>query len=198
MGDRRRELLWDAGLPGSPWIHTSHSAWCRHCGCALVSPDGQCSVALGGGVAPLGTVQGWGPPVYPPRSYPAGDGNPKESSPFINSTDLEKGKEYDGKNMALFEVGHAGAGAGPDGTWGGGHGDRDTEEPVQDLPLRGQQWPRAGGTQPAECSMPQQLSWCEQRCAVLWVPGRGGAGPQLLGAALCRRRWTPARWSRPC
>ncbi|XP_013928587.1 PREDICTED: solute carrier family 12 member 5-like, partial [Thamnophis sirtalis] len=32
-----------------------------------------------------------------------GDGNPKESSPFINSTDLEKGKEYDGKNMALFE-----------------------------------------------------------------------------------------------
>uniref|UniRef100_A0A8D0FTT6 Solute carrier family 12 member 5 n=1 Tax=Strix occidentalis caurina TaxID=311401 RepID=A0A8D0FTT6_STROC len=31
------------------------------------------------------------------------DGNPKESSPFINSTDLEKGKEYDGKNMALFE-----------------------------------------------------------------------------------------------
>ncbi|XP_029816282.1 solute carrier family 12 member 5 [Manacus vitellinus] len=33
----------------------------------------------------------------------AGDGNPKESSPFINSTDLEKGKEYDGKNMALFE-----------------------------------------------------------------------------------------------
>uniref|UniRef100_A0A803TUS2 Uncharacterized protein n=1 Tax=Anolis carolinensis TaxID=28377 RepID=A0A803TUS2_ANOCA len=33
----------------------------------------------------------------------AGDGNPKESSPFINSTDLEKAKEYDGKNMALFE-----------------------------------------------------------------------------------------------
>uniref|UniRef100_A0A8C4MYG7 Solute carrier family 12 member 5 n=1 Tax=Equus asinus asinus TaxID=83772 RepID=A0A8C4MYG7_EQUAS len=32
-----------------------------------------------------------------------GDGNPKESSPFINSTDTEKGKEYDGKNMALFE-----------------------------------------------------------------------------------------------
>lgn len=35
----------------------------------------------------------------------SGDGNPKESSPFINSTDTEKGKEYDGKNMALFEVG---------------------------------------------------------------------------------------------
>uniref|UniRef100_A0A674K036 Solute carrier family 12 member 5 n=1 Tax=Terrapene triunguis TaxID=2587831 RepID=A0A674K036_9SAUR len=34
---------------------------------------------------------------------PQSDGNPKESSPFINSTDLEKGKEYDGKNMALFE-----------------------------------------------------------------------------------------------
>ncbi|XP_069099626.1 solute carrier family 12 member 5 [Pleurodeles waltl] len=32
-----------------------------------------------------------------------GDGNPKESSPFINSTDVETGKEYDGKNMALFE-----------------------------------------------------------------------------------------------
>ncbi|XP_043565995.1 solute carrier family 12 member 5 [Chiloscyllium plagiosum] len=32
-----------------------------------------------------------------------GDGNPKESSPFINSTEVEKGKEYDGKNMALFE-----------------------------------------------------------------------------------------------
>uniref|UniRef100_A0A8C8W750 Solute carrier family 12, member 5 n=1 Tax=Peromyscus maniculatus bairdii TaxID=230844 RepID=A0A8C8W750_PERMB len=32
-----------------------------------------------------------------------GDGNPKESSPFINSTDTEKGREYDGKNMALFE-----------------------------------------------------------------------------------------------
>ncbi|XP_072917689.1 solute carrier family 12 member 5-like isoform X2 [Hemitrygon akajei] len=32
-----------------------------------------------------------------------GDANPKESSPFINSTEAEKGKEYDGKNMALFE-----------------------------------------------------------------------------------------------
>ncbi|XP_043946178.1 solute carrier family 12 member 5 [Protopterus annectens] len=32
-----------------------------------------------------------------------GDGIPKESSPFINSTDIEKGREYDGKNMALFE-----------------------------------------------------------------------------------------------
>lgn len=63
---------------------------------------------------------------FTPRSYPAGDGNPKESSPFINSTDLEKGKEYDGKNMALFEVGHAGGwgGAGWDlgrGPWGQGH-----------------------------------------------------------------------------
>uniref|UniRef100_A0A8C3JI24 Solute carrier family 12 member 5 n=1 Tax=Calidris pygmaea TaxID=425635 RepID=A0A8C3JI24_9CHAR len=45
-------------------------------------------------------------PGLPPGSarLPAPrDGNPKESSPFINSTDLEKGKEYDGKNMALFE-----------------------------------------------------------------------------------------------
>ncbi|XP_058258727.1 solute carrier family 12 member 5 isoform X1 [Hemibagrus wyckioides] len=32
-----------------------------------------------------------------------GDGNPKESSPFINSSDPEKGQQYDGKNMALFE-----------------------------------------------------------------------------------------------
>lgn len=40
----------------------------------------------------------------------SGDGNPKESSPFINSTDTEKGKEYDGKNMALFEVGCQGCG----------------------------------------------------------------------------------------
>ncbi|KAM3841506.1 solute carrier family 12 member 5 isoform 1-T1 [Vipera latastei] len=42
------------------------------------------------------------PPQVPPGSG-QGDGNPKESSPFINSTDPEKGKEYDGKNMALFE-----------------------------------------------------------------------------------------------
>ncbi|XP_064161354.1 solute carrier family 12 member 5 isoform X2 [Anguilla rostrata] len=33
----------------------------------------------------------------------SGDGNPKESSPFINSSDLEKSQQYDGKNMALFE-----------------------------------------------------------------------------------------------
>ncbi|XP_056155891.1 solute carrier family 12 member 7 isoform X2 [Lampris incognitus] len=32
-----------------------------------------------------------------------GDGNPKESSPFINNTDNDKGNNYDGKNMALFE-----------------------------------------------------------------------------------------------
>uniref|UniRef100_A0A8D3DNJ4 Solute carrier family 12 member 5b n=1 Tax=Scophthalmus maximus TaxID=52904 RepID=A0A8D3DNJ4_SCOMX len=36
----------------------------------------------------------------------SGDGNPKESSPFINSSaasDAEKSQQYDGKNMALFE-----------------------------------------------------------------------------------------------
>ncbi|KAF7653694.1 hypothetical protein LDENG_00079620 [Lucifuga dentata] len=36
----------------------------------------------------------------------SGDGNPKESSPFINSTAAsytEKNQQYDGKNMALFE-----------------------------------------------------------------------------------------------
>ncbi|XP_061591860.1 solute carrier family 12 member 5b [Cololabis saira] len=35
-----------------------------------------------------------------------GDGNPKESSPFINSnaaTDVEKSQQYDNKSMALFE-----------------------------------------------------------------------------------------------
>uniref|UniRef100_A0A8B9LK37 Solute carrier family 12 member 7b n=1 Tax=Astyanax mexicanus TaxID=7994 RepID=A0A8B9LK37_ASTMX len=31
------------------------------------------------------------------------DGNPKESSPFINNTDNDRGTLYDGKNMALFE-----------------------------------------------------------------------------------------------
>lgn len=39
--------------------------------------------------------------------YVSGDGNPKESSPFINSSaasDAEKSQQYDGKNMALFEV----------------------------------------------------------------------------------------------
>uniref|UniRef100_A0A3Q3VUA7 Uncharacterized protein n=1 Tax=Mola mola TaxID=94237 RepID=A0A3Q3VUA7_MOLML len=36
----------------------------------------------------------------------SGDSNPKESSPFINSSDAaaEKSQQYDGKNMALFEV----------------------------------------------------------------------------------------------
>ncbi|KAJ8370973.1 hypothetical protein SKAU_G00110010 [Synaphobranchus kaupii] len=32
-----------------------------------------------------------------------GDGVPKESSPFINSSDAEKTQQYEGKNMALFE-----------------------------------------------------------------------------------------------
>lgn len=35
----------------------------------------------------------------------AGDGVPKENSPFINNTDNDKGNNsYDGTNMALFEV----------------------------------------------------------------------------------------------
>uniref|UniRef100_A0A4W5K9L3 Solute carrier family 12 member 5b n=1 Tax=Hucho hucho TaxID=62062 RepID=A0A4W5K9L3_9TELE len=40
------------------------------------------------------------------HSLPSCDGNPKESSPFINSSsasDVEKSQQYDGKNMALFE-----------------------------------------------------------------------------------------------
>ncbi|MED6249974.1 hypothetical protein ATANTOWER_022611 [Ataeniobius toweri] len=35
-----------------------------------------------------------------------GDGHPKESSPFINSSaasDMKKSQQYDGKSMALFE-----------------------------------------------------------------------------------------------
>ncbi|XP_051871388.1 solute carrier family 12 member 7 isoform X1 [Pristis pectinata] len=36
-----------------------------------------------------------------PNRY--GDGVPKESSPFINSTDIDKGILYEGKNLALFE-----------------------------------------------------------------------------------------------
>ncbi|XP_008285939.1 solute carrier family 12 member 7 isoform X3 [Stegastes partitus] len=32
-----------------------------------------------------------------------GDGVPKENSPFINNTDNDKGNNYDGTNMALFE-----------------------------------------------------------------------------------------------
>ncbi|KAL3040793.1 hypothetical protein OYC64_011736 [Pagothenia borchgrevinki] len=32
-----------------------------------------------------------------------GDGVPKENSPFINNTDIDKGNSYDGTNMALFE-----------------------------------------------------------------------------------------------
>ncbi|KAJ3611564.1 hypothetical protein NHX12_021579 [Muraenolepis orangiensis] len=34
---------------------------------------------------------------------PPGDGTPKESSPFINNTDIDTANSYDGKNMALFE-----------------------------------------------------------------------------------------------
>ncbi|GCB68201.1 hypothetical protein scyTo_0000842 [Scyliorhinus torazame] len=33
----------------------------------------------------------------------SGDGIPKESSPFINNTDIDKGILYEGKNLALFE-----------------------------------------------------------------------------------------------
>ncbi|XP_033964872.1 solute carrier family 12 member 7 isoform X4 [Pseudochaenichthys georgianus] len=36
-----------------------------------------------------------------PNKY--GDGVPKENSPFINNTDIDKGNSYDGTNMALFE-----------------------------------------------------------------------------------------------
>ncbi|GCC24867.1 hypothetical protein chiPu_0003270 [Chiloscyllium punctatum] len=38
-----------------------------------------------------------------PEVLASGDGIPKESSPFINSTDIDKGTMYEGKNLALFE-----------------------------------------------------------------------------------------------
>ncbi|XP_062925824.1 solute carrier family 12 member 7-like isoform X2 [Mobula hypostoma] len=38
-----------------------------------------------------------------PGELSAGDGVPKESSPFINSTNIDKGTLYEGKNLALFE-----------------------------------------------------------------------------------------------
>lgn len=40
----------------------------------------------------------------PPHVLSAGDGVPKENSPFINNTEHEKNNSYDGTNMALFEV----------------------------------------------------------------------------------------------
>ncbi|XP_048403934.2 solute carrier family 12 member 7-like isoform X2 [Stegostoma tigrinum] len=38
-----------------------------------------------------------------PEVHASGDGIPKESSPFINSTDMDKEIMYEGKNLALFE-----------------------------------------------------------------------------------------------
>ncbi|CDQ58129.1 unnamed protein product [Oncorhynchus mykiss] len=40
--------------------------------------------------------------ITPRRPY-SGDNTPRESSPFINNTDHDRGNYYDGKNMALFE-----------------------------------------------------------------------------------------------
>ncbi|KAJ8260454.1 hypothetical protein GJAV_G00182370 [Gymnothorax javanicus] len=37
------------------------------------------------------------------ESWSSGDSNPKESSPFINSSDVGKSQQYEGKHMALFE-----------------------------------------------------------------------------------------------
>lgn len=112
-----------------------------------MSPDGQSHAALGP-AAPLGAVLGPGTTGSPPRSVFVGDGNPKESSPFINSTDLEKGKEYDGKNMALFEVGRAGRQGRTRwmGPGEGAVGHRDAAEHLGRVPLRqGRQRPRALG-----------------------------------------------------
>lgn len=37
-------------------------------------------------------------------SFTAGDGIARESSPFINNAEMDRGNKYEGKNMALFEV----------------------------------------------------------------------------------------------
>ncbi|KAH0619373.1 hypothetical protein JD844_019422 [Phrynosoma platyrhinos] len=90
-------------------------------------------------------VSSEGAHLVPPFS-PAGDGNPKESSPFINSTDLEKAKEYDGKNMALFEVvlGPSSSPSSPkEETMEGAGKD---QPPSELLPVRAKQW--AGGDLP--------------------------------------------------
>uniref|UniRef100_A0A3Q3MVJ7 Solute carrier family 12 member 7b n=1 Tax=Mastacembelus armatus TaxID=205130 RepID=A0A3Q3MVJ7_9TELE len=64
-----------------------------------------------------GNIEGEGDPVLEPQDSNTvvpileysrepnkyGDGVPKENSPFINSTDNDKGNSYDGTNMALFE-----------------------------------------------------------------------------------------------
>ncbi|XP_074135272.1 solute carrier family 12 member 7 isoform X2 [Sminthopsis crassicaudata] len=45
-------------------------------------------------------------PSQEPREYSPqilGDGTPRENSPFINNTDMERENIYEGKNMALFE-----------------------------------------------------------------------------------------------
>ncbi|XP_029770054.1 solute carrier family 12 member 5-like, partial [Terrapene carolina triunguis] len=81
-------------IPTQPLQDPAHRGPCEEppdCGSPLTALQME-RVALGaGGPCPIALV-----------CFPC-DGNPKESSPFINSTDLEKGKEYDGKNMALFE-----------------------------------------------------------------------------------------------
>uniref|UniRef100_A0A8C2FHN2 Solute carrier family 12 member 7 n=1 Tax=Cyprinus carpio TaxID=7962 RepID=A0A8C2FHN2_CYPCA len=41
--------------------------------------------------------------MYKHKPRRISDGNPRESSPFINNADDDKGTLYDGKNMALFE-----------------------------------------------------------------------------------------------
>ncbi|XP_048371175.1 solute carrier family 12 member 7 isoform X3 [Sphaerodactylus townsendi] len=43
------------------------------------------------------------PPTQQTPPAAAGDGIPRESSPFINNSGLERGNVYEGKNMALFE-----------------------------------------------------------------------------------------------
>ncbi|PKU34840.1 solute carrier family 12 member 7 [Limosa lapponica baueri] len=38
------------------------------------------------------------------RDRRSGDGIARESSPFINSAEMDRGNMYEGKNMALFEI----------------------------------------------------------------------------------------------
>uniref|UniRef100_A0A8U7MJR4 Uncharacterized protein n=1 Tax=Corvus moneduloides TaxID=1196302 RepID=A0A8U7MJR4_CORMO len=42
--------------------------------------------------------------VFNSVTFPLGDGTARESSPFINRAEFDRGNVYEGKNMALFEV----------------------------------------------------------------------------------------------
>uniref|UniRef100_H0X6Q9 Solute carrier family 12 member 7 n=1 Tax=Otolemur garnettii TaxID=30611 RepID=H0X6Q9_OTOGA len=61
--------------------------------------------ADGGGDDAAERTEAPGPPEGPELDSPspAGDGNPRENIPFVNSVEVEKEVFFEGKNMALFE-----------------------------------------------------------------------------------------------